>query len=177
MVIAEINGVFESFEWVLSRKPGEMSVEDTKAMLECSASVVQKQGAILARLSILPWRRGELKSSMSGIVRRAPAWMDAHFRGERGMTLELFALGIAQTMTTQRAEIEQVLSEQVEEPGPFQALLAEAPLPANPEQLARGELLSGIAKAMTAHTKALAGIAADVDVKYRRHFGLDLLER
>lgn len=177
MVIAEINGVFESIGSVLlSRKPGGLSDEDTRAMLQCWASVVQRQGLILARMAILPWRKAELKSSMSGIVNRAPAWMNAHFRGERTMTLELFAEGIAQTMARQQVEINRVLVEQVDEPAPLQALLAEAPLPADPEKVARGELLSAITKAMTTHTEALVGIAADLDVKSRQHFGLDSSE-
>jgi hypothetical protein len=176
MVTAEINGVFESFAPVLlARKRGETSNED-KAMLECWGSVVQRQGLILARMSILPWRRAELKSSMSGIVNRAPAWMNAHFRGERGMTLELYAQGMAQTMATQRVAFERVLAEQVSDIAPLQELLAKAPIPATPEEMERSDLLSALAKAMIAHTEVLAGIAADVDAKLREHFDRELLE-
>lgn len=171
MVVAEINGVFESIGSILlTRKPGELSDEDAHAMLECWASVVQRQGLILARMSLLPWRRADLKSSMSGIVNRAPAWMNAHFRGEPVMTLELFAQGMAQTMATQREAIEQVLAEQVSEPTSLQELIAESPVPTKPEKMPRRELLSALAKAMTAHTEVLAGIAADIDAKLRRHF-------
>lgn len=92
MVTAEINGVFESFAPILfAGKREEASNEYSRAMSECWGSVVQRQGLILARMAILPWRKAELKSSMSGIVNRAPAWMNAHYRGERAMTLELYA--------------------------------------------------------------------------------------
>jgi hypothetical protein len=177
MVTAEINGVFESFApTLLARERGEASNEDSQAMLECWASVVQRQGLILARMSMLPWRKAELKSNMSDIVNRAPAWMNAHFRGERVMTLELYAQGMAQTMATQRVAFEQVLAEQVSEPVPLRELLAEAPIPAAPEKMGRSELLSALAKAMMAHTEALAGIAADVDAKLREHLERQFLE-
>jgi hypothetical protein len=177
MVTAEINGVFESFAPILfAGKRREASNEDSRAMLQCWASVVQRQGLILARMSILPWRKAELKSNMSDIVNRAPAWMNAHFRGERAMTLELYAQGMAQTLATQRAAFKQVLAEQVSEPAPLEELLAEAPIPAAPEEIERSKLLSALSKALVAHTEALAGIAADIDVKLREHLERQSLE-
>lgn len=170
MVTAEINGVFESFAPILfAGKRGEASNEHSRAMFECWGSVVQRQGLILTRMAILPWRKAELKSNMSGIVNRAPAWMNAHFRGERVMTLELYAQGMAQTMATQRGAFEQVLADQVSEPAPLQELLAEVPIPVAPEEMERSELLSALANAMMAHTEALAGIAADADAKLREY--------
>ena len=170
MVIAEINDVFESFAPVLfARNEEEPTKEESKAMFEFWGSVIQCQGVILAQMSMFPWRKAELKSNMSGIVNRAPALINAHYQGERALTLELFAEGIAQVMATQRAAFEQVLAEQVSDPAPLQALLADAPVPAAPEEMARGELLAALAKAMNAHTEALTGIAADVDVKLREY--------
>jgi hypothetical protein len=177
MVTAEINGVFESFAPILlAGKREEASNEYSRAMFECWGSVVQRQGLILARIAILPWRKAELKSSMSGIVNRAPAWMNAHFRGERAMTLELYAQGMAQTMATQRGAFEQVLADQVNEPAPLQELLAEAPISAAPEEMERSELLSALSMAIVAHTKVLAGIAADADAKLREHLERQSLE-
>lgn len=177
MVTAEINGVFESFAPILfAGKREEASNEYSRAMFECWGSVVQRQGLILARMAILPWRKAELKSSMSGIVNRAPAWMNAHFRGERAMTLELYAQGMAQTMAAQRGAFEQVLTDQVDEPAPLQELLVEAPLPAVPEAIERSALLAALAKAMTAHTEVLAGIAADADAKLREYLERQFLE-
>lgn len=177
MVIAEINGVFESFAPILfAAKRGEASNEDSRAMLQCWASVVQRQGLILARMSILPWRKAELKSTMSGIVNRAPAWMNAHFRGEGVMTLELYAQGMAQTMATQRVAFKQVVAEQVGEPVPLQELLAEAPIPGAPEGMERSKLLSALSKAIVAHTEVLAGIAADIDMKLYEHLERQSLE-
>lgn len=175
MVIADIRGVLES----VGSLPGSdehLSDEDTRAMLECWGSLVQSQGVILARMSLLPWKKAERKSSMSGIVNRSPAWLNAHFRGEGVMTLELFAEGIAQTLARQRVEFEQVLIEQIEEPAPIQALLDKAPLPAEPGKVERSELLSAVAGAMNAHTEALVEIAADLDEKFCRHIGSDLSE-
>ncbi len=177
MVLAEINDLFESFAPVLlAHSQEEPTKDEARAMFQFWGSVVQRQGVILARMSMFPWRKAELKSDMSGIVNRAPALMNAHFHGERVLTLELFAQGIAQTMATQRAAFEQVLAEQVSEPAPLQALLAQAPIPAAPEEMQRGELLAALAKAMSAHTEALAGIAADVDVKLREHLERERLE-
>jgi hypothetical protein len=48
-------------------------------------------------------------------------------------------------------------------------LLGEAPIPVAPEKIERSELLSALARAMTAHTEALAGIAADADAKLREY--------
>jgi hypothetical protein len=177
MVIAEISGIFESIgPTLLNRRPRGLSDADTKAMLECWGSVVQRQGVILARMAMFPSTRAELKSSMHGIVNRAPAWMNAHFRGERVMTLELFAQGIAQTMTVQRVAMERVLAEQVSQPATLEERLAAAPLPAEPERVSRSELLSALAKAMTAHTEVLAGIAADLDAQLIRHLEKEALE-
>jgi hypothetical protein len=83
---------------------------------------------------------------------------------------------MAQTMATQRVAFEQVLAEQVREPAPLQELLAEAPIRASPEEMGRSELLSALSKAMVAHTKALAGIAADIDAKLREHLERQFLE-
>lgn len=172
MVIAEIDAVFEPMASLLSgRPPEEPSSAESKAIFEAWGTIVQSQGMILARISLMPWTRSELKSDMSGIVGRAPAWLDAHYRGERAMTLELFAHGIAQTMATQRAAFEQVLAEQVSEPALLQRLLAGAPIPTDPEEMPRSALLAALANAMTAHTEALVGIAADFDKKVRHHFG------
>ena len=166
MVIAEIDAAFAPARSILlGNQPDEPTDAESRAMLECWRAVVQRQGLILARLSLLPWRRSELKSNMPSIMNRAPAWLDAHYRGEQTMTLELFAHGIAETMTTQRVAFEQVLVDQVSGRAPLQALLAEAPIPPDPNKLSRSELLAALAQAMSAHTEVLVGIAADVDAK------------
>lgn len=174
MVVAEIAATFEPVAPMLARPQSrEISDKECRAILKCWGSTVQRQGAILARLSILPWRRSELQSNMPHVLKRAPAWMDAHIHGAQRMTPELFAQGIAQIMATQRSAIKQVLADQVNEPTRLQALLADAPIPSNPEAIALSDLFTALAQAMTAHTEVLVGIAADFDAKLREPFDGD----
>lgn len=171
MVAAEIAATFEPVTPMLARPQyREISDEKCRAILECWGSTVQRQGTILARLAILPWRKSELQSNMPGIVKRAPAWMDAHIHGAQKMTPDLFAQGIAETMATQRSAIKQVLADQMNEPTRLEALLADAPIPSNTEAMVRSDLFAALAQAMTAHTEVLVGIAADCDEKLRESF-------
>lgn len=130
IVIDEIDAAFAPLGPLLRDSPAdEPTSAESRALFERWGTIVQVQGVILARLSLMPWSRRELMSNMSGIVNRAPAWLDARYREERAMTLDLFAQGIAQTMATQRAAFERVLAEQVSAPASLQALLAKAPVP------------------------------------------------
>src|SRR4051794_35919099 len=113
-VIDAIRGAFKSREvWDAERPVGAPPMTDDQTMLQNWASLVSRQGSILAHLSVVPSTRAELMAVMPEMVNRAPAWLDAHVQGEDEMTLKLFMRGIAQTMAKHREAIERVVSEQV----------------------------------------------------------------
>jgi hypothetical protein len=137
-------------------------------MLQNCATLVNRQGMILAHLSVVPTTRAELMDSMPGILNRAPAWLDAHLRGDQPMTWELFFRGVAQTVTVHRREIERVVAEQVSNPDEIDEALAEAPIPIGTEEEDRGDLMSGVMRAMSAHLKALVDIAYHLEMQFGR---------
>lgn len=147
------------------RPEGAPPHSDDSALLQNWATLVNRQGTILAHLAVVPSTRAELMESMPGMVNRAPAWLDAHLQGGQPMTWDLFFRGLAQTVTVHRREIERVVAEQVSEPGGIEEALAEAPVPAGAEGEERSDLMSGVVRAMSAHLKALAEIAYDLEVQ------------
>jgi hypothetical protein len=96
---------------------------------------------------------------MPGAVERVPAWLEAKVHGPPLMTVRLFVRGLAQLMGEHRAAIERVVAEQVREPGPIEASLAAAPLPAGSDGESDSELIGAIG----AHLEALVEIARDFD--------------
>lgn len=164
-VIAIIQGAFKSREVWEAEFPEDSPLEDDQVMLQNWASTVHRQGMVLADLAVLPHTRAELKAEMQGLVKRAPAWLDAHIQGRQAMTLELFLQGLAQTLTTQRTAIERVVAEQVVDPQPIEETLAEAPIPAGTDEEQRDNLLSCVSHATTAHLKALVDMAYDLETQ------------
>src|SRR6476646_701528 len=159
-VLQLIRGAFKSREVLEAERPeGVPPFDDDRAMLQNWGSLVDRQGTILAKLSVVPSTRAELMENMPGMLNRAPAWMDAHLQGQEAMTLELFMRGIAQTMAKQREAIERVVDEQVADPESIEEALAEAPVPAASEDEDRSDLMSGVGAVMGAHMKALVDIA------------------
>jgi hypothetical protein len=166
-VLAMIKGAFKSREvWEAERPDYVPPFDDDRAMLQNWASLVSRQGSLLAHLSVVPSTRAELKVRMPGLLNCAPAWMDAHIQGQQEMTLKLFMRGIAQTMTKHREEIERVVAEQVSDPESIEEVLAEAPVPAGTEEEDRSDLMSGVGRALSAHTKALVDIAYDLEMQF-----------
>lgn len=170
-VIEFVKGAFKSREQWEAEYPELSPLDDDWVMLQNVALTVRRQGIVLAQLAALPQTRAELLAEMEDLIDRAPAWLDAHFQGQQTMTLDLFLQGIAQTMGKQRAAIEQVVGEQVDDPESIKEALAEAPIPAPTEE--RSALMRGVFNAMTAHLQALADLAYDLEIKAMRGFGLD----
>jgi hypothetical protein len=171
LVIAEINGATRSREAWEAEYPDLAPPDDDWVSLWNWASTVHRQGMVLARLAVFPQTRVELEKEMQDIVDRAPAWLDAHLQGRQIMTLELFLQGLAQTLTTQRAAIERVVAEQVVDSHSIQETLAEAPIPKASKGEKRRDLLRGVSHAITAHLKALADLAYDLETQAGWHSG------
>jgi hypothetical protein len=168
-VLEMIKGAFKSREvWEAERPDHAPPLNDDRTMLQNWASLINRQGMLLAHLSVVPPTRAELITSMSGIIDRSPAWLDAQVQGQQAMTLKLFMRGLAQAMTEQRVAIERVVDEQVADPEPIEEVLAKAPVPAGTEEEERSDLISGVGKAASAHTKALADIAYDLEMQFGR---------
>ncbi|MGN6816038.1 MAG: hypothetical protein ACTHK3_08135 [Solirubrobacterales bacterium] len=166
-VIELIEEAFKSREEWEAIRPDLSPLDDDWVMLQNWASTVHQQGLVLAHLAMLPQTRAELIEKMTGLTNRAPAWLDAHFQGQRAMTLELFLHGIAQTMAKQRAAIARVVDEQVGNAEAIEETLAKAPVPLGTEE--RSSLIRSVGKAMTAHSKALVDMAYDLEVQLGWH--------
>jgi hypothetical protein len=169
-VLRRLRGALKSREgWEAARPDHLPPVNDDQVMLQNLASMIDRQGVILADLAVLPPTKAALKTTMPEMVNRAPAWLEAHLHGVQEMTLELFLRGIAQTQTEQREAFERVVAEQVSDPEPIEETLAQAPVPPGSEEESRSEIMSGVFQAMAAHTKALADIAHDLELQFARH--------
>jgi hypothetical protein len=167
-VLDTIKGAFKSREVLEAERPdGVPPFDDDRAMLQNWATLIGRQGSLIANLSVVPETRTELLERMPDMLNRAPAWLNAHMEGVEEMTLKLFMQGIAQTMTEHRKAIERVVEEQVAEPDEIEEALAEAPVPAARDEEDRSELMRGVGQAMTAHTKALVDIAYDLEMQVR----------
>jgi len=167
-VLDAIKGAFKSREVLEAERPdGAPPFDDDRAMLQNWATLIGRQGSLIANLSVVPETRTELLERMPDMLNRAPAWLNAHMEGVEEMTLKLFMQGIAQTMAEHRKAIERVVEEQVVEPDEIEETLAEAPVPAARDEEDRSDLMQGVGQAMTAHTKALVDIAYDLETQVR----------
>ena len=167
-VLAHIRGAFKSREVLEAEWPEDgLPLDDDRVFLSNWASMVNRQGVALAQLSAVPSTKAELVDSLPGGVDRSPAWIKARVHGE-AMTWRLFFTGLAQTVAVHRDAIERVIDEQVSDPEPTHDVLAEAPVPAAKADEERSALMSGVIRALTAHTEALADIAYDLEMTARR---------
>jgi hypothetical protein len=168
-VLDTIKGAFKSREVLEAEYTEEgRPFDDSQALLQNWATLIGRQGSLVAHLSVVPQTRTELAERMPDMLNRAPAWMEAHMQGVEEMTLKLFMRGIAQTMAEHRTAIERVVDEQVVEPEAIEETLAESPVPAGTDEEDRSDLMQGVGQAMTAHTKALVDIAYDLEVQVNR---------
>jgi hypothetical protein len=149
--------------WEELRGPDLPPMSEQEVFLENMTEIVKRHGVVIAQLAIAPETRAELQTSMPDAVERVPAWLEAKVNGPPLMTVRLFIRGLAQLMGEHRAAIERVVAEQVREPGPIEALLAAAPLPAGSEGESDSELIGAIGLAIGAHLEALVAIARDLD--------------
>lgn len=166
LVLHQIGGAFKSREVLEAEWPEDAPpLDDDRVLLNNWAALVQRQGTMLAYLSIIPATRADLMAMMPDMVNRAPAWLEARLQGEP-MTWRIFFTGLAQTAAVHREAIERVVSEQVSDPESIEEALAAAPVPAADPDEDRSELMSGVVSALFAHTRALVDIAYDLDMAY-----------
>lgn len=166
VVLRRIIGAFKSPEvWNAERPEGAPYVDEDRALALSLSALVQRQGHFLALLSVNPFTRAELRATMPGMADRAPAWLEASFRGEE-MTWTIFLRGLAQTLQEHRVAIERVVSEQVRDTEEIEAALSDAPVPSGHESQERDQTMQGVFDALAAHMKALADIAHDLEVNH-----------
>jgi hypothetical protein len=168
-VFAMTKGAFKSSELLEAERPEDVPpYSDDLVLLQNWGTLVNRQGKILAHLSVVPATRAELKETMPGLLNRSPALLDAHLQGKPLMSWDLFFRGVAQTVTVHRREIERVVAEQVDDPEEIEEVLANAPVPAGTEEEDRSDLMSAVSWAMTAHLKALVDIAYHLERQFGR---------
>ena len=145
------------------RGEDEPPVSDFQLLLDNLISDVKRYSAILANISIVPETKRRIHEESRDATERIPVWMDAAVNGPPLMTPRLFMHGLAQLLGAQRKDFEQVIAEQVTEPGPIEALLDSAPIPQAGENESDSELTDGVGEASSAHMQALVEIARDLD--------------
>lgn len=165
-VFDTIRGAFKSRELLEAERPAHAPpYTDDGVIFQNWTTLVERQGVLLAELSVMPATKADLMERMPGLVALAPAWVKAEVHDEP-MTMEQFALGLAQTVTEHREAIERVVAEQVIDPTSIDKALAKAPLPLDRSEESGSDLLRKVADVLTAHLKALADIAYDLETRF-----------
>lgn len=160
-VFDTIAGAFKSRDVLEAERPAHVPpYSDDWALLQNWTTLVDRQGRLLAQLSVVPATKAELNERMPGLVGLSPAWLEVEVQGER-MTWDSFVLGLIQTVAEHRKAIERVVGEQVIDSAEIEEALAEAPVPVNTKD--RSALMEALAKILTAHLKALGDIAYDLE--------------
>ncbi len=168
MVLRTIQGAFKSREILEAEAPPDaLPLDDDRILLHNWATMVNRQGTMLAHLAILPSTKADLIERMPGMVSRSPAWLEARINYEP-MTWRLFLTGLAQTAESHRTAIEQVIDEQMADPEETERVLDEAPVPTDGLNEDRSLLMKGVFDALMAHTQALVDIARDLETQLHR---------
>lgn len=176
VVLNMVFGAFKSREvWEAEWPADAPPLDDDRVLLNNWAALVQRQGWLLPRLTVIGPTRTDLMEMTPRTVDQTPAWLDARLQGEP-ITWRILMTALAQVATVHRDAIERVVSEQVSDPEPIEEALAEAPVPAAPPEEDRSELMRAVVEALFAHTKALAGIAYDLEMTARGWPGGDANE-
>lgn len=163
-VFDTIRGAFKSRETLEAERPPHVPPYDEgQVMIQNWVNLIERQGVLLAELSIVPATKLELIKRMPGLARLAPVWLEAEALGGT-MTAERFMLGTAQTLIEHRKVIERVVAEQVIEPELIEKALKKAPIPREDEKDSP-TFLRRVGDAVSAHTKALVEIAYDLEAR------------
>lgn len=167
VVLNMVFGAFKSREvWEAEWPADAPPLDDDRVLINNWAALVQRQGWLLPRLTVIGPTRADLMEMTPGTVDRTPAWLDARLRGEP-ITWRILMTALAQVATVHREALERVVAEQVSDPEPIEVSLAEAPIPAASPSEDRSELMRAVLEALFAHTKALAAIAYDLEMTAR----------
>ena len=145
------------------RRPGDPPLSDSSAKLNGIAAFLKLQGLFIAHLSLEPDTSSELVANAVHAAERVPAWMELRVFGASARSGRLFALGCAQLLAEQRAVLERIVDEQIEDPEPIEAILAECPIPAGEESESAEEIFARSGAALQANFQATLVIARDLD--------------
>lgn len=145
------------------REPGDPPLDDGFVILNGIANFLHVQGMMIAHLALEPDTGSELISASIHAAQRVPAWMEMWVFGEAAEPARMFALGLVQLLGEQRAVIERIVDEQVDDPEPIEAILAERPVPTGADDEDTEELVSGASAALRANFQATLEIARDLD--------------
>lgn len=160
-VFNTLSGAFKSREVLEAERPAHVPpYDDNRVLFQNWTTLVDRQGVLLAQLSVVPETKAELYARMPGLVGLSPAWLENEVQGEP-MTLDLFVLGLVQTAAEQRKAIERVVAEQVVDADSIEEALARAPIPTDTKD--GSGPMEALGKVLVAHLKALVDIAYDLE--------------
>lgn len=167
IVLNMVFGAFKSREvWEAEWPADAPPLDDDRVLINNWAALVQRQGWLLPRLTVIGPTRAALMEMTPATVDETPAWLNARLRDEP-ITWRILMTALAQVATVHREAIERVAAEQMIDPEPIEEILGEAPVPGAAPEEDRSELMGGVIKALFAHTKALAAIAYDLEMTAR----------
>jgi hypothetical protein len=165
--MAVINAIKESLlarqSWEAERGQDDPPLEEGRVVLQGAIAHLRCHGHVISHLALLPETRAELRTRMADAIDFVPAWMEARVYGVETMTGRLYACGLCQVLREHRAAIEQVISEQIENPEHIEEVLAEAPIPEARDGETGSEIMNGGGEAMRAHMEVLVAIARVLD--------------
>jgi hypothetical protein len=142
---------------------GDPAVEESAELANELANFLNLQGMMIAHLAMDPDTSDELIAAAPHAGQRVPAWMELHVFGARPGALRLFTLGCAQILAEQRAALERIVDDQVDDPEPIRAILAEHPVPSGDDGESAEELMALSAAAFQANFQGSLAIARDLD--------------
>ena len=145
------------------RKPGDPPMDDAAVAFNGMANFLRMQGLLIAHLALEPETSSELVAHAIHAADRVPAWMELRVFGASDVPERLFALGCAQLLAEQRAALERIIDEQIEDPEQIEASLAESPIPTGSEGESAEEIFACFGVAFQANFQATLAIARDLD--------------
>jgi len=142
---------------------GDPAAKEGPGMANELANLLHLQGMMIAHLAMDPETSEELIAAAPQASQRVPAWMELHVFGPRPDAVRLFTLGYAQILGEQRAALERIIDDQIEDPEPIIEILAEYPVPTGEDGEDPDELMSLSAGAFHANFQASLAVARDLD--------------
>ncbi len=107
--------------------------------------------------------RAELIEASRHAAERVPAWLDMRVYGPGDEPEHKFVLGLTQLLADQRATIERIVDEQVENPEPIARCLAKGSVPCTAEGDDTEQLLMAAGLAMEANFQSALVMARELD--------------
>lgn len=143
--------------------PDSPPLSDVFLALNSLANVVWLLDLVIAYMAKGEDTRAELIEASEHAAKRVPAWMEMRVFGPGDEPEHKFILGLTQLLADQRATIERLVDEQVEDPEPIARWLAEGSLPCEMEGDDTEKLLMAAGLAMQANVHSALVIARELD--------------